>query len=466
MYNSKDLQANILKGHGRTHACFFFFRFSSNRKSKKEHREMIAKLSQELTSHKQQSLDTRALNQVKIQILNGRSNYKELVNRSLKSVVSLSLSSSGYKNLGIKDTYTPSDKIFSLGMINGDHMRHIGDYNAPLESGFEVTRANQIDGLLMVANDNRKILDQQLDKLINKYFTGHIIDSRRSPFKQYANTMRDTKGRPKEHFGYSDGFSNPKDEKETAKYSLVKESGGLKTFGSYIAFRKIQQHTAYFHTMVNDLCQKLGITDKKYAMALLMGRFPYGTAITSFNTEQHNWGQLNTHESFDYSKDQKGLKCPFNAHTRIVNPREKLPDGTISMPPIVRRSMTFDEGDKDKGLCFVSYQSSIESNLFPIFRRMVGIKPDGTNMLDPDGYKSFDAITYRPRKMPKASYNCDNVTRGRDILNCSRFAKVYDDPSKGYIRQVLGGTNLTEFKGGEYFFVPSLPFLKNIDQYA
>ena len=94
--------------------------------------------------------------------------------------------------------------------------------------------------------------------------------------------------------------------------------------------------------------------------------------------------QLGQSNLFTYHKDaQEGVeftRCPLGAHTRKTNPRGDLPFVSGAQPaPMFRRGIPFgselssDETDKtkqDRGLIFVSYQSSIGQSFETIQRSM------------------------------------------------------------------------------------------------
>ncbi len=455
-FDKSDIQANILKGHGRDHACFIFCRFLEKEKiTPEEIRSAIIGISDELTSFQEQCtqrdklmerLSAKGLSKV----------HKNLLDEAeQENVIGLYLTREGYKKMRISSNYIPSEKPFIKGMREQNQSDKLGDYfpNDEIEKDFQPSP--KIDCLIFISSDNkeklfekqRALLETRLNKVVKTSFT------------QYARIDRDDMGNPKEHFGYSEGFSTPVDEEVLARIGLVEEPGGRNTHGSYVVFRKIEQNVSYFQKMVAELQSNLDNKSKEYAMALLMGRFPNGTPLAfSDSPNSSGWDATEETHFIDYSKDKAGHKCPFHAHIRAVNPRHTDSSGkVVTTPEIIRRSMTYFDGPDKKGLCFLSYQGSIEKNFLPLIERM-GVKnsepPTPKNPKTGESRESItlDAITYRPRS--------------KKLVGPLSYLKKYDDPSSEIIKQKIGGRNLTVFKGGEYFFAPSISFLKNLHKFA
>lgn len=381
----------------------------------------MALLGKEVTSAAKQSRDARG--------------YKD-GKKTDSDFTGLYFSSAGFRQMGLAGMMPcPEDDYFVKGMADQRIAERSGDYfNQPLER--EIHNAH---ALLLIAN---KFADQLIQKagFIKEHF---LADVASNIAELDAKALRDAQNNSIEHFGYLDGVSTPRDEKELSKMGLIKEKSG-EGYGSFVAFRKIEQHTGHFQKIVEELKAGLGERHgygEQYSKALLMGRFPNGTPLAL--SEKEKPGEEWANKDFDYEDDKDGSKCPLNAHIRVVNPREKDADGNvISTPQIIRRGMVYEEereGEMVKGLCFLSYQSSIERNLIPLFQRMSGRV---------GGQK--DAIAYRP---PIAEEGRDRAT----------FYKKYGDISEGSFTQPIGGNRLTTFRGGQYFYAPSIPFLKNLE---
>lgn len=419
-FKKADIQGNILKPHGREYARFIFFRLRDPEPS--HNRKAMALLGKEVTSAEKQGCDARG--------------YKD-GKKIDADFVGLYFSSAGFYQMGLADMIPgPGDEFFLKGMADQQYANRSGDYfDQPLER--EIHRSH---AFLLIANKFADKLDQKA-RFIKEHFLGNIAAD---IAELDAKALRDAQNNSIEHFGYLDGISTPRDEKELGKMGLIREKAG-EGYGSFVAFRKIEQHTDHFQIMVKELKAGLGERhgyDEQYCKALLMGRFSNGPplALSKNAKPAEEWAN----KTFDYEGDQDGSKCPLNAHIRAVNPREKDADGNfISTPQIIRRGMVYEEereGKIVKGLCFLSYQSSIERNLIPLFQRMSG---------EAGGQK--DAIVYRP---PIAMEGRDHAT----------YYKKYGDISEGSFTQLIGGNRLTTFRGGQYFYAPSIPFLTDLEK--
>jgi len=174
--------------------------------------------------------------------------------------------------------------------------------------------------------------------------------------------------------------------------------------------------------------KRLTAQAKDFAAAQLIGRHKDGTPLTS--SKRPN-AKVDIH-NFGYDKDKDGLKCPFHAHVRKSNPRTD----NYENYRIVRRSMLYEEGDK-KGLLFMSFQRDLEWQFEDLTQRMI--------------------------------YNVDpfNKEAGKDALlgpefNYSRFQFPKEWGKNKKIQASLH-KRLVTFKGGLYFFAPSIPFFQNLE---
>jgi deferrochelatase/peroxidase EfeB len=198
-------------------------------------------------------------------------------------------------------------------------------------------------------------------------------------------------GLRKFHFGYSDGFSQPRinwdndpalngpapsgriayprghfviDEWDENAQSFPREEPwrGLVRHGSYAALVWVHQDVAAFNRFLRENARKIAplTMSQKDAEELLaakmMGRWRDGTPLVlSPNVANVDLAE----KDFDYSQDQRGERCPMAAHIRIVNGRDQLLDFTnqamfpAGFPRVLRRGSTYGpwlEGENDDGL--------------------------------------------------------------------------------------------------------------------
>ena len=191
---------------------------------------------------------------------------------------------------------------------------------------------------------------------------------------------------------------------------------------------------------------------------MVVGRFEDGTPLVSSAVGL----AAPPPNDFNFDADMDGAKCPFHAHIRKVNPRGDVhrqlhtPDDRGDRSPIMaRRGITYGpprpmsadrrefddaghEPEHNSGLLFMAYMASIEdqfeftqhswANNKDFVRPGTGIDPIIGQDADSDAHKH----TYR-----------DGWTAG--------------SPPKA-----LSFANFVTMKGGEYFFAPSLSFLRAV----
>jgi len=152
------------------------------------------------------------------------------------------------------------------------------------------------------------------------------------------------------------------------------------------------------------------------AGAQMVGRFTDGTPLTRFDQPQGSEG-----DTYDFTfEGDDGRRCPLSAHIRKANPR----DGSEHTIQIVRRGIPYNEVDagtgSGKGLLFMCYQRSIQAQ-FEFIQRLW--------------------IDNRNHPLTGA---------GVDRLVGQKWSEKTD------LKYPV------TLKGGEYFFAPSLNFLKTM----
>jgi Dyp-type peroxidase family len=96
--------------------------------------------------------------------------------------------------------------------------------------------------------------------------------------------------------------------------------------GSYVVFRKLEQHVAAFWTFMQQEAIRAGrAADLVYMVWLAskcVGRWPGGASLTL--APDRDDPQLGDRDDFVYSSDPDGLGCPLGAHVRRANPRDAI----------------------------------------------------------------------------------------------------------------------------------------------
>ncbi|MDJ0648782.1 MAG: Dyp-type peroxidase [Xenococcaceae cyanobacterium MO_188.B19] len=493
----EDLQGNILKSHGREESVHIFLTFPNPSKEPQKTsalRQLIAQLAtQDITSAKKQLNDADAWRKSKI---------------DGGAFVHFSLSSSGYAKLGLLDSNQPKGanlqnrqeanskqlnddyaQVFQLGMKR----RQYALLDPPFSDG-ESTYQRDIDALIIIAADNLTDVKNKESEITDKLrgiATVATVERGTKIRRQFNNQQKEP---VVEHFGFTDGIGDPRflkadlKQKEkgeiaqrlfSAPLNLVLVPDPLGTpnvsFGSFLIFRKLEQNVQGFKKAELELSKKLGVS-RELAGAMAVGRFEDGTPLVL----QDNNGSKNLND-FDYSRDSVGLKCPFQAHLRTTNPRLESvrAGGPFAQSKeqelghrIARRGVTYggqlsDFSNLDKlptggvGLLFMCYQSDIWEQ-FEFIQRFWSNHP---RFLEPDMSKS--------RKVENKNYDRTGLdaVSGQNLPNQSdplikeeaqppqNWLKERDQPT---VKADVQFANFVKLKGGEYFFSPSISFLKNL----
>lgn len=445
---TSSLQAGILKPDGRDFRDYIFIRFEARAKAHALRVFLRDTIGKQVTSHHQQESDT-----VKF-----RAARKENRDHAGMAIVNLGLSYAGFRKIstGRYRHNHPGDLGFRSGMFGRRSRLH--DYYAykgskkTVEDVF-IRPSNRRDGkrpihmVLTVGHSTaegveqkvaelRKLLDDRREQLIADYFIQRGFQ-KRNPVSGAVTTP----------LGFEEGFSNKISTQLILDRILVREHwtyGSSDTaYGTYMAFRKIEVDESVFAERVRALRYQIQFereaTEEQrtaLAEALFMGRFRNGTPLLLNNAAlpPQYWRVGSQDAPLDYSVDADGLRCPFGAHVRRMNPR-----GTEERQIVImRRGMRYQEPDGGpSGLLFVSFQRSITDQFEVLFDRM---KVAG----------NYDAIAYRPEVDDASKYD-----------NYFTVEKRYDD-RVGRVKVEIGGHALTKFRGGEYFYLPSLPYLNGL----
>ena len=471
----EDLQGNILRGHGRDFAAHIFISFSKP----DDARAWLGKTARQYcTSAAEQEHTTRAF---RIALTDGG------------IFGHVALSANGYRALGFSEKQMPKplnprgrqdregySDVFALGQKA--RQRYLLD--PPVhewEPGFQAA----IHAVVILAADDEASLNREVDTLKNSLGSaGSVvsIESGTAIFRQLD--PHDPKSMANvEHFGYVDGRSQPlfledqlEDEKRKGgintwnpvaplSLALVRDPLGKNDLsaGSFLVFRKLEQNVRGFKKAVKRLADELGV-EPGLAGAMAMGRFQDGTPVVL----QKDDGRTDIFNDFDYSKDPRGLRCPFQAHTRKTNPRgEAVGEGDDTVEEershrIVRRGIPYggalttssvpeEQPESGVGLYFLCYQSDIWEQFEFIQRRWC----NNPYFLEPQRSKDsgYDKTGLDPiigqahPTSPGAAQPPKNWPDGWG----NQITSV-DVDLAGFVRM----------KGGEYFFSPSLSFLRNL----
>ncbi len=428
-----DLQGNILMPHARNFAAQIFIKFKDSEKAKKLIQKKIVP---KITTAKQQKLNSIA--------------FKTNKNLRYKRFLNFSLSKTGYDFLNVLSTKIPQDNSFKQGQ-----KKMSPGLKDPAVNDWQIEFQTDWHALLIIANASSKLLKNQVKKIRNilNHASVDVI------YVEMGTGLKNSDNNHIEHFGYVDGISQPHmftDKIEAGKIStnnwnpggtldlaLVSDPGGKdeNAFGSYFIFRKLEQNVKAFKEAEKQLADILDVS-VDYAGAQMVGRFRNGVPLIPETPPKPI--QTKKFNDFNYDlENSSAAKCPFGSHIRTTNPRSGK---KISSPQFPRRGITYGKDstnssnnpEKDVGLLFMAHNRNIASQ----FEFMQKSWANNTNF--PRQGSGIDPIIGQGNKSSEQTY----------------FKKWGDETSKIEIRPSLG--HFVTMKGGEYFFTPSISFLKRI----
>ncbi|MBD8700592.1 peroxidase [Sphingomonas sp. CFBP 13714] len=433
-----DLQANILKGHGRPHAELMLLRFDPARRT--SIRAALAALELTSATHQLEDAERR------------RTDAKF----DGGPVVLLFLTARGYDALGVASARVPGGAAFTAGMAAREAL---GD---PSSQDWEDGYREGADAMLLVADGSLKGTAAAAASAIEALTTaGARIAARETG----AALFRDGAGI--EHFGYVDGRSQPLmlDDEVVRELNqqgepfvwdprfgpldvaLVSDPGGAgpNSYGSFLVFRKLEQDVAGFKSAEDGLADALDLMApdaRELAGALVVGRFEDGTPVVA---SKRALGAAHVANNFVYDGDPGGARCPFQSHIRKTNPRggtvplgATLADERSRLMP--RRGITYgarapDLGDrpaKGVGLLFMAYNRDIERQ-----------------------FEFTQAAWANDDAFPRSGTGRDPVIGSGAAGHL--WPKSWDHPEAGTLASDF--SSHVTLLGGEYFFAPSLSFV-------
>ena len=448
----ENLQANILKPHGRKESNLLVLRFTGEQKDVRAWIRGFAR--EEVTSMRQQLDETRA--------------FKEDGTPG-RVVTSVALSACGYEALGL-DTglFGAAGDSFRNGM-KARSFSILAPNRDPVPSEWEKPYRRDVHALVSLSDDSAEAVEGKTWQVLDE-----LKDLACVLAVERGTVLRNAKGEPIEPFGYVDARSQPlflHDDLEVERKSGVDRWDpsaplGLvlvddpytheeDSFGSYLVFRKLRQDVEGFNAGVQALASRLS-ANEALAGALVVGRFKDGTPVTRQPSD--GLGSVN---NFQYlPEDRVGNRCPFHAHIRKANQRGANPLLSAAEERtrrIVRRGIPFgirpapDAGPAqgavpppDTGLLFMCFQGDI-GRQFEFIQRSWVDNPNFPEFLLLPGLNTGDdaLIGQHPRALQKWPLEWG---KGGRILG----------------RRTFNFGDHVRLRGGEFFFTPSLSFLKSL----
>jgi Dyp-type peroxidase family len=169
-----------------------------------------------------------------------------------------------------------------------------------------------------------------------------------------------------EYFGFRDGIRQAVQldaagrvlDPTSVRQVILRADQPLLRDGSFLVMRQLEQHVDTFWDRMSQVSDTLGLGGAQRAAELAMGR-------------QMDGKPLGGGAEYDpaFSPDDAGKVCPFHAHTRRVNLQIE-PQAELN-PQLVRRSMSYVSGDKQRGLMFMAFNADLATQFEFIQRNWV-----------------------------------------------------------------------------------------------
>ena len=216
----------------------------------------------------------------------------------------------------------------------------------------------------------------------------------------------------------------------------------LRRNGTFVAFRKFHIRVSAFRKYLRE--QTSSRDEEELIAAKMVGRWRSGAPLVL--TPDHDDPTLgadpNRNNQFNYSDDMEGLKCPFSAHIRRVNPRDALKNDLVAV------------------------------NLHHFMRRGTNYGPPlPEGVLEDDGVQRggvfllIGAHIKRQFEFVQSQWITDGdfIRQGTEqdpILGNSQGDGIFTIPKRPVRRRLHGLPQFITVSGGEYCFMPGLRALK------
>jgi len=233
--------------------------------------------------------------------------------------------------------------------------------------------------------------------------------------------------------GYADDLG------QTAEVPIPLE---LRHNGSFVAFRKFHMKVAAFRRYLRS--QASSPEEEELIAAKMVGRWRSGAPLVL--APDGDDAQLGSdpirNNAFSYADDMKGLKCPFSAHIRRINPRDALKDDIVAV------------------------------NLHHFLRRGTNYGPPmSEGVLEDDGaerggvFLLIGAHLQRQFEFVQSQWATDGnfISHGTEqdpLIGNNEGDGVFTIPARPVRRRLHDLPRFVTVRGGEYCFMPGLRALR------
>jgi Dyp-type peroxidase family len=271
----------------------------------------------------------------------------------------------GLKALGVpQESLDSFPDEFRQGMAARAPILHDFGDDAPANWEYPFGTADMHVALAIYAND-----EQNLTKVLERARRSHADLPQISVV--YRMQFGELPG-GRNPFGFRDGLHNPHVEGSIAEDAVTPtrnayeaaikagefimgypdESGATATSpvpedlrhnGTFLAFRKFHMDVAAFRKYLRSVASSPA--EEELIAAKMVGRWRSGAplVLAPESDDPKLGADQNRNNDFSYQTDMKGLKCPFSAHMRRVNPRDALKNDivAVNLHHFLRRGTNF-----------------------------------------------------------------------------------------------------------------------------
>jgi deferrochelatase/peroxidase EfeB len=273
-----------------------------------------------------------------------------------------------------------------------------------------------------------------------------------------------------EPFGFLDGISQPIfvqedlpwnkphprrysrfDPSESLRHILIHDphSNG---FGTYLIYRKLEQDIVEFERRLGDLKNNEVRSARPPNVRVRAEEFLAGRSRAGHSPMAATGGTSN---DFSYAKDRAGTQCPLTAHARLMNPRTRRRYGRTAFDIVLaRRGQAYGPGWRGQPILV---EAAAQGK--PIDRAK--ITPSGLFFLGMNASNAQQFVKLQQR-IGSIDVSASSAKRPKGGFAPTGDNMLSDRGLADHLPGVHVGAAVVTLRGGEFLFIPSIPFLRSI----
>lgn len=356
-----DIQGNVVRGYGMPHGHHLFVGIDDSARARGWLGHAVGRVT---------TADLQARNDLKV-------------------ARNIAVSAAGLERLDVPAALRAEfSGEFQAGMARREADSGASDPDRWKENAFHPDTAHLAVSVYATTRDR---LIREVDQLRDELDDWHL------KVLHHRRVERQPQGR--EHFGFADGFAQPRVDgapsgRRPSASSPVSRlfpagefllgyrdldgalpdgpPGALGRNGTYMVYRELDQDVAAFRRFLRRQSDAHGLSEELLA-AKIVGRWHNGTPlVVSPDTDALPKGRADTRlDDFGYADDGHGYRCPLGAHIRRANPRDDADLGlaVTRRHRMIRRGMPYgprladgalDDDGRERGLAFICFVADVE----------------------------------------------------------------------------------------------------------